>query len=209
MKFAIKNSVVLLLSSLLLFGCGQSEPVEEEHAQEEEAHGAHEEEGGDEDVVELNAVQLAAAELEHGSLDSVNVSAFVTANGTLDLPPQKLAAISAPVDGFVQQARYLVGDYVKKGTVLAVLENMDYVKFQEDYQNVLSNLDYLEAEYQRQRRLDSAQVSSKSSSRRPLMPMRMPEHARKPLKSNCATWASRRNPWQEGIFPALFLFGLL
>ncbi|ARS34620.1 efflux RND transporter periplasmic adaptor subunit [Pontibacter actiniarum] len=161
MKRAIKNSLVLILLSLLVFRCGQPEPVaEEEHAHEEEA-GGHAEEGGEEGVVELSDVQLAAAELAYGSLDSINVSAFVKANGTLDLPPQKLAAVSAPSSGFVRQANYLVGNYVKKGTVLAVLENMDFVRYQEEYQNVLSNLDYLAAEYQRQRRLDSAQVNSK------------------------------------------------
>lgn len=150
------------MSSFLLFQCRQSEPVAEEgHAHEEEASDGHEEEGGDGDVVELSDVQLASAELQYGSLDSLNISAFVKANGILDLPPQNLAAVSAPSDGFVRKANYLVGDYVKKGAVLAVLENMDYVQFQEEYQNVLSNLAYLEAEYQRQRRLDSAQVNSK------------------------------------------------
>jgi membrane fusion protein, heavy metal efflux system len=161
MKLVIINFLMLLLSSLLFLGCRQSELVEEEHAPEEEVHGEHEEEAGAEDVVELSDVQLAAAELEYGSLNSVNVSAFVKSNGTLDLPPQKLAAVSAPVAGFVQQANYLVGNYVKKGTVLAVLENLEYVQLQEEYQRLLGNLVYLEAEYERQRRLDSAQVSSK------------------------------------------------
>ncbi|TPE46199.1 efflux RND transporter periplasmic adaptor subunit [Pontibacter mangrovi] len=161
MKLTIKNSLVLFLSILLLLGCGESDTEEAEQPQEAEAHGEHAEEEGAEDVVELSDVQMAAAELEYGSLDSVNVSAFVKANGTLDLPPQKLAAVSAPVAGFVRQAKYLVGNYVEKGTVLAVLENMEYVQLQEEYQNVLGNLGYLEADYERQRRLDSAQVSSK------------------------------------------------
>ena len=160
MKLSIKNCFVLCLSSLLLLGCGESDTVEAEQPHEEEAHGEHDEEGA-EDVVELSDVQLTAAELEYGSLDSVNVSAFVKANGTLDLPPQKLAAVSAPVAGFVRQAKYLVGNYVEKGTVLAVLENMEYVQLQEEYQNVLGDLGYLEADYERQRRLDSAQVSSR------------------------------------------------
>ncbi|PRY14313.1 cobalt-zinc-cadmium efflux system membrane fusion protein [Pontibacter ummariensis] len=162
MKRIIKNSLVLFVASFLFFQCSESEPVaEEEHGHEKEAHGEHTEEESEEGVVELSGVQLSAADLQYGELGSLNLSAYVKANGVLDLPPQNLAAVSAPSDGFVRKANYLVGDYVQKGTVLAVLENMDYVQFQEEYQQVLSNLSYLEAEYQRQRRLDSAQVSSK------------------------------------------------
>ena len=157
MKLATKYCFMLLFTSVFLFGCGKPETAEAEQPQEQAAHGEH----AEDDVVELSEVQIAAAELEYGSLDGVNVSAFVKANGTLDLPPQKMAAVAAPVAGFVRQARYLVGDYVKEGTVLAVLENMEYVQLQEEYQSVLGNLGYLEAEYERQRRLDSAQVSAK------------------------------------------------
>lgn len=112
-------------------------------------------------MVELSDIQLANADLQYGSLDTLNVSGFVKANGILDLPPQNIAAVSAPMDGFVKKANYLVGDYVEKGAVLAVLEHMDYVKLQEEYLNVVSNLDYLESDYERQRQLDSAEVTSK------------------------------------------------
>ena len=158
---------MFLAIAFFLFQCGQSEsPVEDEHGHSEEADGSHEEEGGHEEgenegVVELSELQLANADLQYGSLDTLNVSGFVKANGILDLPPQNIAAVSAPMDGFVKKANYLVGDYVEKGTVLAVLEHMDYIKLQEEYLNVVSNLDYLELDYERQRQLDSAEVTSK------------------------------------------------
>lgn len=167
MQLAIKNSLILFVFALFFFGCGQSESAsEDEHGHAEEAPGNHEEEGGhaegeNEGVVELSDIQLANADLQYGSLDTLNVSAFVKANGILDLPPQNIAAVSAPMAGFVKKANYLVGDYVEKGTVLAVLEHMDYVKLQEEYLNVVSNLEFLETDFERQRQLDSAEVSSK------------------------------------------------
>ncbi len=157
---------MLLAMAFFLFQCGQPDSAAEgEPGHAEEAHGEHEEEehaeGENEGVVELSNIQLANAGLQYGSLDTLNVSGFVKANGTLDLPPQNVAAVSAPMAGFVKQANYLVGNYVEKGTVLAVLEHMDYIKLQEEYLNVVNNLDYLQADFERQRQLDSAEVSSK------------------------------------------------
>lgn len=157
MKRTIKNSVMLIAITIFLFQCGQQEsPVEDAHGHEEE--GEHNENEG---VVALNDVQLANADLQYGQLDSLNISAFVSANGVLDLPPQNIAAVSAPMDGFVKTANYLVGDYVEKGKVLAILEHMDYIKVQEEYLDVLTNLDYLRLNYERQKQLDSAQITSK------------------------------------------------
>ena len=152
---------MLLALAFSLIQCGQSETAgEDEHGHGEEAHGAHEE-GENNDMVELSELQLANIDLQYGSMETLNVSAFVKANGTLDLPPQNIAAVSAPMDGFVKKANYLVGDYVEKGTVLAILEHLDYIKLQEEYLNVITNLDYLVSDYERQRQLDSAEISSK------------------------------------------------
>ncbi|UGU15306.1 efflux RND transporter periplasmic adaptor subunit [Sinomicrobium kalidii] len=143
---------------LLLARCGepQKKSAEGEHGHHEEEHG-----GESADRVELTDVQLASIDLEYGTFTSLNVSGFVKANGILDLPPQNIVAITTPMNGMVKKANFLVGDFVKKGTVLAVLEHMDYVKMQEEYLGVLNNLDYLEAEYTRQKTLDSARVTSR------------------------------------------------
>ncbi|ELR73037.1 cation efflux system protein [Fulvivirga imtechensis AK7] len=152
-----------VVATILLFGCGESgRPAEDEHdhgGDAHEEHGAetHREEG----MVSLTEIQLANADLQYSTLDTLNISGFVKTNGILDLPPQNIAAVSAPMDGFVKKVNYLVGDYVKKGAVLAVLEHMDYIKLQEEYLNVINNLEYLESEYERQRQLDSAQVTAK------------------------------------------------
>lgn len=160
MKPAIKNIFTLLALAFFLFQCADPEQAEHGHA-EEEAQDEHAGEEKNENSVELSEVQLAAIELRYGSLDTLNLSGFVKVTGALDLPPQNIAAVSAPMDGFVKKANYLVGDYVKEGTVLTVLEHLDYVKLQEEYLNVLNNLDYLESDFERQRQLDSAEVTSK------------------------------------------------
>ena len=123
-------------------------PVEEDH---------HE----DENLVTLTEVQIASAGIAYGTFDTLNTSDFVRANGILDLPPQNVAAISAPMPGFVKKANYLVGDYVKKGAVLAVLEHPDFLKMQEEYMRLATQMEYLKADWLRQKQLDSANVAAR------------------------------------------------
>jgi cobalt-zinc-cadmium efflux system membrane fusion protein len=144
-----------ILISVLFFQCSEPAGEEQEH-HEEGAEETHNENG-----VELSRVQVASAGLGYGTFDSLNISGFINANGILDLPPQNIAAVSAPMAGTVKKANKLVGNYVEKGTVLAVLEHPEYIKLQEEYLNQLTQLNFLQAEYERQRQLDSAAVTAK------------------------------------------------
>ena len=159
MKRILQHSLMVGALALVFFQCeAPKHATDEAHDHAEEGHSDHEE--GEADRVELSQVQLANAELQYGTLDTLNISEFVSANGILDLPPQNIAAVSAPMNGFVKKVNYLVGDYVEKGTVLVTLEHMDYIKLQEEYLNVMSDLEFLKAEFERQKQLDSAQVTS-------------------------------------------------
>jgi cobalt-zinc-cadmium efflux system membrane fusion protein len=55
----------------------------------------------------------------------------------------------------------LQGSTVKKGEVIAVLENQDYVQLQQDYLESKSQLELTDAEYERQQTLASENVNSK------------------------------------------------
>lgn len=161
MKKLIKiiNILMLLNTVILLSQCQSSESSgEDEHGRQEEGHA---EGGHSENVVELSDIQIAAAELKYGTFDSLNISGFIRSNGHLDLPPKNIAAVSAPMAGFVKQANFLVGDYVKKGSILVILEHPDYIKLQKEYLELLSSLDYLKAEWHRQKILDSARVTAR------------------------------------------------
>lgn len=145
---------------LVMVQCTTSSDNEDSHVDEDShgGHGAHEEEG---EVVTLSSIQIANAGIKTSdSFDTMNVSGFVKANGSFDLPPDNVAAITAPMRGTVKRANYLVGSYVKRGAVLATLEHPDYIKMQEEYLNTTNNLDYLKAAYQRQQTLDSANITA-------------------------------------------------
>ena len=156
------RSVSLILSlAILLFQCTTDHSHEAEDSHTHADIHAEDDHHEDENAVTLTETQLASAGIAYGTFDTINTSGFVRANGVLDLPPQNVAAISSPMPGFVKKVNYLVGSQVKKGAVLAVIEHPDFLKMQEEYMTLTSQLTYLKAEWLRQRQLDSANVAAK------------------------------------------------
>ena len=93
--------------------------------------------------VVLTAEQIKAADIRLGRIQQKSVSGLVKTNGVLDVPPQNLVTISAPLGGFVKNTELLQGMKVKRGQVVAVLEHPDYIQLQEDYLSTKSQLEYL------------------------------------------------------------------
>jgi len=105
------------------------------------------------DKVELNEEQIRLAEIKIGSLSQQVVSDFVECTGTITLPPQHIMTITPPMGGFVERVNFLPGDFVRKGTLLAVLSHQDYISLQQDYLESASALTYASLEYERQKTL--------------------------------------------------------
>ncbi|MEZ4874160.1 MAG: efflux RND transporter periplasmic adaptor subunit [Flavobacteriaceae bacterium] len=100
------------------------------------------------------------------TLDTLTERPFpqiVEASGMIDVPPQNKAVITALLGGFVKKAFLLVGDEVKKGQPLVTLENPEFVKLQQAYLDNFQQLDFLKAEYERQKTLYDEQITSQKN----------------------------------------------
>jgi membrane fusion protein, heavy metal efflux system len=153
------NIYILLMGLFLLAACndktavaGKEEPVAEEHTEPEAEHAASE------TAVELTPEQFVIAKVELGKVTPKNLSNVIAVNGLLDVPPQNMVSVSAPLGGFVQSTDLLQGMRVKKGQLLAVMENPEFVTIQQDYLESKSQLEYLALEYERQKELATEQV---------------------------------------------------
>jgi cobalt-zinc-cadmium efflux system membrane fusion protein len=78
----------------------------------------------------------------------------------LEVPPQNEAAVTAIIAANVTSIKVIEGDKVSKGQVLAYLSHPDLIKLQTDYFNSWNQLQYLEKEYQRQKKLYEEKVGS-------------------------------------------------
>lgn len=110
--------------------------------------------------VQVTPEQARAIQLQLGPVELRNLSAVVKANGMLDVPPQNLVTISAPLGGFVKNTELLQGMKVQKGQTVVVLQHPDYVQLQQDYLEVKSQLEFLKTEYQRQEELARENVNA-------------------------------------------------
>ena len=89
--------------------------------------------------------------------ESVRTSSF---NGTLEIPPERLATVTLSMGGVVRTLSLLPGSYVAQGTLLATLENPEFIQLQQTYLESRAQLRFLEEEYKRQKALSQAEVAS-------------------------------------------------
>ena len=84
----------------------------------------------------------------------------VSFNGTIVLPPQRQATVALTMGGVVRNTSLLPGQQVQKGTLLATLENPDFIMLQQTYLDSHAQTEYLQAEYERQKSLSAEQAAS-------------------------------------------------
>ena len=110
--------------------------------------------------VTLTPEQLKKAGIQSDSLRVQMVSSSIKVSGKIDVPPQNMVSVSAPMSGFLKSTKLLPGMHVNKGEVIAVMEDQQYVQLQQDYLTTKYDLEYLEKEYFRQKELAAAKAAS-------------------------------------------------
>ena len=152
------KNIIFSLYILLLIGCKSNISSEtDEHGHEE--HGHHEEESNDEQVA-LLPKQMEVMDIQLGKFQELNLSTTVKSNGQLELPPQNKASLSALFGGRVKSVLVIQGQAVKKGQVLALLENPKFIEIQKEYINAKNQADFFRKEYLRKNDLIKENITS-------------------------------------------------
>ncbi len=146
---SIVNIFILLLTGLL-FSCEtkKTDTVTEPHHEEEEG------------IVRFTNGQFKSANIQLGRIEIKNISSTISCNGVLDVPPQNMVSVSALMGGFIKSTELLQGLRVRKGQVIATIQNPEFIKIQSNYLENKSKLTYLEQEYKRQEELSKDNVSA-------------------------------------------------
>lgn len=84
----------------------------------------------------------------------------VSFNGRIVLPPQRQATVALTMGGVIKSTSLLPGQYVSKNTVLATLENPDFILLQQTFLDSHAQTEYLQQEYERQKSLSAEQAAS-------------------------------------------------
>lgn len=147
------NQTLLLLSALLLFSCnGSDSKAPKEDAKQKETALV--------ETVNLTAEQLQLAKLQFGTAQSIEMHKTLKVNGYMDVPPSNIVSISIPMGGYLKNTKLIPGNFVKKGAVIATMEDPSYIQLQQDYLTAISKLEFAEADYNRQKSLNETKATS-------------------------------------------------
>jgi cobalt-zinc-cadmium efflux system membrane fusion protein len=158
---------MLLLA--LLAGCGKKETEETGEAPAAESKTeptAEPVEAATPDRVTLTTAEQQVGGVRLGTLTQRPMSGGLKVNGVLDVPPENLVSVSAPLGGFVDRTDLLQGSRVRAGQLLAVIRNPDFVQLQQDYLETRSQLKLAKAEYERQAELYRQEVAPQKNYQR-------------------------------------------
>ncbi|WP_439558078.1 efflux RND transporter periplasmic adaptor subunit [Dyadobacter sp.] len=118
------------------------------------------ENNADPNVASLNEKQIKSADIKTALPEKKQISSVLKLNGKIDVPPQNIVSISVPLGGYLKTTKLLPGTRVKKGDVLAVVEDQQYIQLQQDYLTGKARVVFLESDYLRQKDLNKSKSSS-------------------------------------------------
>ncbi len=148
----MKNILIVSYMAILFSSCG--------------SHTAQEEKVTDSlaaTVVTLTDAQYRNAAIDTGMAVKQDVRSILKVTGTIDVPPQNMVSVSFPMGGYLKSTSLLPGMHIRKGEVIARMEDQQYIQLQQDYLTAKARQAYLESEYQRQKELNASKASSDKS----------------------------------------------
>jgi cobalt-zinc-cadmium efflux system membrane fusion protein len=160
MKIQFNTKILfLILSTLLMVACGNKDS---EKAESLEVSTIKEELPVANGIKQITFTrdQYNLAEIGTGEIEMRNLSNIIKLNGLIDVEPESMASVSAPLGGYLKSAGRLPGEEIKKGQVLATIENPEFIQIQQGYLESLNRLQFLEEEFNRQKKLREEDINS-------------------------------------------------
>jgi len=151
----IYHTLIAIICSFFVMACGSK--AEEEETAEDTQHSE------EENTIEFTEAQYNIAEIELGKVESKQISGTIKVNGMLDAPPQQMVSISVPLGGFLKNTPLLQGSRVTRGQVIAVIENLEFIRLQQDYVEAKNQFEFAKADYERQQLLAKENVNAQKT----------------------------------------------
>lgn len=165
MKRIIKKLILVTAVSATLsgfYGCGKEHKEGDGHdhgSATEKKAGEH----GAETTVTLTDEQIKTVGVVIGFIEQKQLSATMKANGTLRVPNNNKANATSLFGGIIKTLNVEIGDYVKKGQVIATISNPEFIQLQEEYLTIGSRIEFAEHEVARQNELNQGNAGAKKN----------------------------------------------
>ncbi|MFH0757699.1 MAG: efflux RND transporter periplasmic adaptor subunit [Bacteroidota bacterium] len=109
----------------------------------------------------LTKDQFDESSMKVGDPSLMQFSNEISANGMIVASLSGKAKINTLIPGRIKHIHKAIGETVTKGEALFILESNDIVILQQDYAEVVHQLELLKADYERQKTLSDAQIGAR------------------------------------------------
>ncbi|MBA4057546.1 MAG: efflux transporter periplasmic adaptor subunit, partial [Marivirga sp.] len=113
-----------------------------------------------ENIVQMTDPQIKNSGIVLGKMENKMISAVLKLTGVITVPPGNAVSISFPLGGYLKSAKLLPGMQVRKGQVIAIMEDQQFIQMQQDYLTAKANLIFIEGEFNRQQELNKSKATS-------------------------------------------------
>lgn len=161
MKISYKLFAILFSTTIIISSCGNKKTADEKEPEGGTANA--DSTNTTENEVVFTKVQYQTAAIKMGKVQRAPISGMIKVNGALDVPPESMALVSAPMGGFLKSTNLLQGSFVKKGQVVAEMQDQSYIQLQQDYLDSKSQMEFLQTEYERQQELARENVNAQKT----------------------------------------------
>ena len=161
-RISLIINCIFLISLLTITACKQKPETTTDTATTEKTTAPPDtaSEAEEPGLVELTEAQYQTVGVTLGSLEQRQMSQLIRVNGSLTVPPGQQVSVATPYGGILKSANLLTGSPVRRGQTLAVLENPEFIRIQQEYLETQSQLLFQQQEYERQRELSRENVGA-------------------------------------------------
>ncbi|MGO1243272.1 MAG: efflux RND transporter periplasmic adaptor subunit [Sphingobacterium sp.] len=161
-KYIVLFYSLVLSIAISLWACTSNQKEEQAHSHD--THAGHSSgEKGAANTVLLTAAQVKNVGIELGTIEQKELSTPLKANGFLIVPNNNKATATTLFGGTIKTLNAQIGDYVKKGQIIAKISNPQFLVLQEEYISVNSRIEFAELELKRQTELYEGNVGAKKN----------------------------------------------
>jgi RND family efflux transporter MFP subunit len=163
MKFNINKIAFVTVITVLIFAfsaCNNNKDGNGQNQAKEINKEAHEEVPT---IATLSEEQLKIVGIKIGTIEQRELSSTIKANGILNVPNNNKANATTLYGGVISTLKVQLGDYVRKGEIIATIANPQFIQLQEEFLSVISKITFAEQELARQKELNEGNAGAKKN----------------------------------------------
>lgn len=161
----MKKFITILLLTVSIISCNlkKEDHSGHDHESKKRTSKVKKEDKHSKNELDLTKEQIISSNIKVTKIVERKIRDKVAVTGTIEVPPQSKATIYAPLEAFVYKTDLLIGDKVRKGQTIAILQHPNFIKLQYSYLEAINKNNVAKADYERKKMLLENDITSKKS----------------------------------------------